>query len=571
MNQTLEMPEESRARDLMLRSLLIALAGAAIVVFAIQVSSYSVNIPAWDDYDAALNFMLEFFSTHGWREHAAQLFAAHNEHRIFFNRVCLLIVYFCTGAINFKILVVLGNLALAGCVVTIAASFKNEAKESDAFLAALVIGALVVLNPQYAEGMLWTTATLSIFPATFFSLLTLAVAQRGGKWHAAGALLAFLSAYTLASGVFAAPAALVMLLLQKRWRESACWAAITAAVETCFFWDFVKPEGHPSIQSALETPLNTLIYFLTYVGASCGFSDEVAAPAAGAVMLGIIAWIFFSGRASRRILPFSMLLLLIGTGAANALTRAPLGIMPALGPGRYRIVSTLALMLCLLFVREWAVGKWGRRAAAVFPAMALAYCSAAYWQYQSELRQYREQLVLGIVNWGVGNQQLTYPWFDRGNDILVRSLEKHYYVIPEKVLGEHLARRVNIKLPARTNNLLYSIDRLVSNERYVFAWGWAFIQRSPGETQHVYIVLVSAKTVFAFEAKPYFREDLVSHFRKANRGLAGFSALMSRTGVEPGEYRIGIYVVQNDRQSFQLTRDTVTLSTDAEPAEAVNN
>lgn len=74
-------------------------------------AQYAANIPILDDYDAILEFLLNFKRGNLW-EKVGLLFTQYNEHRLVYSRIVYLLYYYVFGNVNFKNLVILGNVNL---------------------------------------------------------------------------------------------------------------------------------------------------------------------------------------------------------------------------------------------------------------------------------------------------------------------------------------------------------------------------------------------------------------------------------------------------------------------------
>lgn len=74
-------------------------------------AQYAANIPILDDYDAILEFLINWRSGNLCQK-VGVLFTQHNEHRLVYSRVVYLLYYYVFGDVNFKNLVILGNLNL---------------------------------------------------------------------------------------------------------------------------------------------------------------------------------------------------------------------------------------------------------------------------------------------------------------------------------------------------------------------------------------------------------------------------------------------------------------------------
>ena len=74
---------------------------------------YAVNIPHWDDH-ALKAFQVNYNKSSSFVEKIQLIFAQHNEHRIALTRLFSLLIYEIKGTIDYRWLMILGNLSLIG-------------------------------------------------------------------------------------------------------------------------------------------------------------------------------------------------------------------------------------------------------------------------------------------------------------------------------------------------------------------------------------------------------------------------------------------------------------------------
>lgn len=83
---------------------------APVIVYLAYVQQYALNLPRQDDYDAALDYLIQFKKA-GAGDRFFMLFAQHNEHRIFLSNVFCVVYYFIFGVINFR------NILFANAII----------------------------------------------------------------------------------------------------------------------------------------------------------------------------------------------------------------------------------------------------------------------------------------------------------------------------------------------------------------------------------------------------------------------------------------------------------------------
>ena len=129
----------------------------------------------------------------------------------------------------------------------------------------------------------------------------------------------------------------------------------------------------------------------------------------------------------------------------------------------------------------------------------------------------------------------------------------------EQVAGE--SQLYETTLPAATNNIQYSIDKVEVTAHTLEMNGWAFIMGMDPDNSEIYIVLKSRSLfnifsrTYIFTAETMIREDVTQAFKELNLNLdySGFTALIPTRKIAGGEYTVGIYITKGDIEALQYT------------------
>ncbi|NES69540.1 MAG: hypothetical protein F6K24_32115 [Okeania sp. SIO2D1] len=124
-----------------------------------------------------------------------------------------------------------------------------------------------------------------------------------------------------------------------------------------YFYDYQKPDKHPSFLSAIAHPVETVHYFLAFLGAPLGFENLTVATIVGGLVFGF--WLFLGWKFFWLVKTDFLLLhrligwLIIGvygiiSGAVTAVGRVGFGVEQSLAP-RYTAFS-LYLMVSLVYL-----------------------------------------------------------------------------------------------------------------------------------------------------------------------------------------------------------------------------
>lgn len=156
---------------------LLALVAIAVpvTVYALFVAAFAVNRPIGDDYHAVFGFLDSYLHADTWSDRMVLLFSQHNEHRIVFTRAVVLLDYYVFGAVNFRHLLFVGNLAVVLVVGLLGLVFRPQSKWK---LLLFLPVPLLMLQPQSLKNMFYPMASLQNFYVVLFALAYLILLER---------------------------------------------------------------------------------------------------------------------------------------------------------------------------------------------------------------------------------------------------------------------------------------------------------------------------------------------------------------------------------------------------------
>lgn len=147
-------------------------------ILAKSISQNSFNLPFWDDYEAILQFLIEWKKLEGFAK-IKSLIKHHNEHRLISLRTLVVLYFLVKGSINFKIITLLGNIQLLiiGMILT---RFSLKFSRKNYGLNVLIIS-LCLFDISNYENNIWAMAAVSNFSVIMFFLLSILFYQSEKK------------------------------------------------------------------------------------------------------------------------------------------------------------------------------------------------------------------------------------------------------------------------------------------------------------------------------------------------------------------------------------------------------
>ncbi|HBG05749.1 MAG: hypothetical protein A2075_06170 [Geobacteraceae bacterium GWC2_58_44] len=326
--------------------MLLLMAVAPLLYFA-SIFAFSVNVPVGDDY-SMLGFLNEFRGASGVENKLKYLFSFHNEHRIVLTRAIMLLCTSVMGALDFRVMNLIGNFALLFTLLVIGGMLRLR---DDRLKWALLF--LIVLQPQPLKLMFYPMAGVQAYFGLLFSFLYLHFSLKdSNSWYAA-LLFYLLTVLTTGSGIFLAVLGIPILLYKKCYLRSAIHAAVALLAVILY-----SPSSS-NLPYLIDHPWTVVQFFLLLLGSvaqlpmlGSSFLQIVCSIA----LLGYFAYSTWDGfyGASRRVQKENLatlccLLYLLMIVALIAVGRASLyqgDLWGASLDGRYRIYSILFLAVC---------------------------------------------------------------------------------------------------------------------------------------------------------------------------------------------------------------------------------
>jgi hypothetical protein len=259
-----------------------------------MVAQYAVVVPFRDQWE--LVPLLE--KTYHGELTFHDLWVQHNEHRIFFPKIIMLVLARLTGwNIHFELAV---NIVLAigiFWVLVHQVKITGRKTEMSGLFWAIPAISLVVFSVSQFENWLWGWQ-IQMFLNLLAVVGSIVLLVNGPfRWcrFAASAFLGIVATYSFANGTLIWPIGLVILfivLAGKSERKSGIigWILIGGLTLWTYFYNYHKPEEHPPLSLIFKMPLEYAAYVFKYLGGICaqGVSGDEAVDGVLALILGLI-------------------------------------------------------------------------------------------------------------------------------------------------------------------------------------------------------------------------------------------------------------------------------------------
>lgn len=542
-----------------------------IIVYFFIIIKYTVNIPSADDYDM-LSFFEQFRNLSDNAEKIKLLFIQHSEHRIVFNRLILLLSYYLTGTVNFKLFIVLGNLSLLASLFVF---YKALRKNNHPIYYFLPIP-FILFQLQYFENSTWALASLVNFSVILFSYLSLYfLIEKGWIPFVIAVVLAIIATFTSGSGIFTFIVGALLLMLQKRYKfELPVWIALFVVCAAFYFHDYKSVGEQTSIFTSVTTyPHKILIFFVAFLGSSLNLSGSVGiyvAIASGFAFCAFYAYLIRIKYYESNPLVFGLLLLIIISAAAAAVSRYNSGVFQAF-LSRYKIHSTILLVLTYIVVVDLYSKKVKPIYFLGFVVLCIYFNILSNAHNASTIYVGGKNLMFGIYALTAKNPTNLFLSFhnkEAAQQLLVNAQKQKYYSLPANIVPHETSRLYNFTLLAESTMINAGFDIIDYSPYFIIHDGWAAFKEYNSVGVDIYVVLQSAEHIYIFDTYPGIRTDVTAFFSSLNFDNSGFTCLMSKDSIASGIYQIGLFLAKNDNiKAFQFTGKSINHIKPVSPVE----
>jgi hypothetical protein len=470
--------------------LIVLIALVPALMCWLYINSCATNVLFMDDWEMATFYA----KTNANHLTFADLFALHNEHRLFFPR---LVYWGIASVTHFNTTAhMLASVFLLTGVALIIARYTDKRKEIDnkkKYFAIIILPWLIFSLTQY-ENLLWGFAiqnmlVLLFTVASFYYLSRILYENQSThrSLHLTIALIsALIASFSSIQGLIVWITGSVLMLLV--WRKKSfktpaflIWNVAAVATWIAYFHNYVKPEHHPSLAYLFEHPGAFLHYFFSITGNAISGTLKAGVTVAGVVLVVFLliacVKIWRSKQVQQFIFPLALALNSLFILGSIAVGRAGFGAEQALA-SRYTTFSvSLVVAVALLWMelkdkaKKKTVIKNMTSLLAVILIISMPLTLAEGFQNGKKIKTDRDYgaYVLETITMQP-NQfiQRLYPWPDsvrtRAAYLQQQHLSVFYhpqYAVPELLHNDSLAIANDEVLQFAQNTLQFAPDFMV--------------------------------------------------------------------------------------------------------------
>ena len=559
---------------LLLRCLTIFLIIFPALISVVYIKLYGENVCFWDEW-----ILIPLFEKlRCGNLTITDLFVQHNEHRIFFPKLLMLLLGVFTSY-NTKVEMYVGWLFLCLIAFMLWQVYKICIRQHSPPLAFILISWLVFSLRQW-ENLLWGWQ-IQIFMSVFFLLLALYMLERSNKldfYFVVSVLSGIISSFSFANGLLVWPIGLLQLFWQYKFRQGTfksnyverllVWTITSSANYVIYFWGYIKPAHHPSIFFLFQHPVFSICYFLAVIGGPLAV-EKYTAMAMGILLLCLYMYVTFRltrETATQSFFPVGMIFFTILSAIVLTFARSGFGVEQALS-SRYTTVATLGvigLYLLILSVTPENKRKWfllGGLLVLILLGEIVSYLQGI--KIGSKVQQTRRTYAYYLQ---------TYRF--QSDDQLPKIVREWAQILEKYNLNVFSKARLTLQSLVNVGSTtFFSIDSIndhsptgenldpviihTDRKNSITVTGWAVDDVAKDKAGGVFINIDDQLDIPALYGLD--RPDVAEHFKNKRYRFSGFAASFSTSILEKGRHTLSLKIVTTDKKGYYVSNKKILL------------
>jgi hypothetical protein len=538
---------------------------------------YAINIPKWDDHPLKL-FIFQYTHTLDPSAKIAALFRQHNEHRIVLTRLVTLLDFKLFGALDYRHLMLVGNLLLVAAIPLWHIILKNNKKP----LFALLPIPFLWLTLALSENMYWGMAAVQNFGVVTISLWALYLSVTPQKsTFALSLFLVVLGVFTSPNGIIILPVGAVLLFLLGNRQRLALWILIGAGAVFYYFRDYKQPESNPDAKATFIQWGKGYMAFLGSFAESFPVLDHFKVCIFMGVFLFLVAvsivsaTLFkilrnkYASKPEKIIDLFCLgtILFVLGTSLLVVYSRAGFG-LEGLVASKYKIYSILLLITAYLYVVIPIRGSFLSPYITAITFLAITFNVFSYHYHLVDAYNLRKYLTTSQFNWTYKTKDLKPPH----DTSFVANIVAKTPVFYENWLPLiRLADRQGFAGDTRALTELATETRITAYKGAFTIRNTSFVSQRLQDSG-IYFLLSSKDRFYVFPAYRSRNKNRKELFLKQYYFEPGFYTDVSyqESELPEGEYKVGIIRQQGEKTGILSNIGSIMVTETRSNAKKVN-
>ncbi|PKP33419.1 MAG: hypothetical protein CVT99_00250 [Bacteroidetes bacterium HGW-Bacteroidetes-16] len=539
-----------------------------IVVYYDTVNTFAINIPVWDEYDQAL-LWIQIVTSTPFPENLLHLFNQANEHRIFSYFATILAQYKIWGELNFRHIILFGNLGMIGLLFVL---YKLKHNDRNSLLTFSPV-VLLLFAPQQ-EITNWGILTMNGVFEYLLVFLSLYFLDKKGKLNfVVAVLLAAMATFSFGNGLFVFFAGLTLLFLKqpRSFLHIFLWAFFMVGCISLYLVDYNPSISPYSKFEIFDQPISGLLYFMTLFGRLFSVllnRNLILYYVVGLAVISFFCYLVLNNWKyhKKNPLAFAYLVFLLFSALAITISRVGYGVEAATAP-RYILLPILFVSVMYISCINIHQGI-NHRILVLTIMVSLILYGGRLLSNVHHMNVKKANLSFGLLSYYANpdSSKLNFPRPQVAAQRMKNAISAGFYTPPTiSELFPDIRLKTDLDVVAPSDNIHFCIDQIIDNEMFVQLTGWAFMKEGSSNRQKTGIVLKSESDVFLFSTVNIMRKDVPIHFSEVYPDIinhCGFLFVLEKAAhpIPSGRYQVGIYVEEKGgMKSMRFTNQFVRL------------
>lgn len=525
---------------------------------------YAINIPKWDDHTLKA-FIDQYAHATTWQQKLQALFKQHNEHRIALDRFFAWLDFSTFGKLNYRHLMVIGNLLLVGLLPLWYVLLKNNKKP----LFALVPVPFLWLTLAFWENMYWGMAAIQNFGVITLALWTIYLCvQPQPLLFALAVIVGALTIATSGIGLMILPLSAVLLFLSGDKKRAGIISLAGIAGIFAYFWHYKQPETNPASKATLFQLGKGYMAFLGSFAESIPVKDHFGACVIMGVLLFLVAVSITSTilfRLSRKkysvkfekvtdLFCLGAIMFILATGVIVVYGRAGFG-LEGLITSRFKIYSVLLLLVAYLYVVIPIRGSFLSPYITAIVFLAVIFNVFSYHYHLVDASNTRKMLTTDQFNWTYTDKTLK-PAADTSFAANIVAKTPVFYEKWLPLIG--IADRQSYAGNSRALTELYAATTFEKTKTSLIVKN-SSLKSQQLQDSGIYIILSSDHRFYVFPTSRSRNTNRKELFLKQYYFAPGFTGEIPFYTLEKGSYKVGIIRQQGDETGILFMQDKIAV------------
>jgi hypothetical protein len=520
-----------------------------VLLYFYSFSIYTTNVPFSDDF-STLNEVMQILKSETLLGKFALLFTHQNEHLHVLTRSVFMLVYFFFGSIDFKILVLIGNVALLGLLFF---AYKTLPEKQEKIFILTPVALLLFQLKQNWVHLIWAMEALAALYALFFAGLSFYfLGKNSTKYFWWALFVALISVLTHGSGAAIPLVGGSLLLIQKRFSMASIWVVGVLPIMVIYFSKLHFVADNPITVLSLNDLARIGRFFISFIGAMASYDNQTSLFTLGAFIIFYFIFLVFKKYYKTNIAVFGFMVYLFFVAAMVALSRS--GVDEGLVfSNRYKIFSLTIVMLVYISAVDLFYPSTSRRWFFLAGMILVMGCMflVSYGGGREKLEFARHSQLYRINQWLDKNYSLYDKSESRTNMVMTKALTGGFYKVPyqfTRIPDGKYSTSVNSSVLCNKES-----QRPIENAFNIIVVGsdispiavriegmiYGSKTEPPVEPEPVYVVLRSRAGSYIFTSHSHKRTYSSIHFQKDKSNI-GLISLIPINKLQNNSYQIGL-------------------------------